>query len=187
VDDPFDFQGLRVQQPGKLLPNRARYEIYSDQRQLLAIAAETEAHTRMHLLARQMPDARVLLVTTAASEPLVTLIKQRRERVTELHGPEGDLIGRIRATQTTRHYTLTDGDDHTVGLVVGDLALKHFPVTTEAGREYARINKTWAGLKDMLTPSDHYKVQFTGPASPSARMMTVMMTIVLDLTLYGPM
>jgi hypothetical protein len=38
----------------------------------------------------------------------------------------------------------------------------------------------------MLTPSDHYKVEFTGPVSRPARILTVMMPIVLDLTLYGP-
>ena len=38
----------------------------------------------------------------------------------------------------------------------------------------------------MLTPSDHYRVDFTGTVSPPARMLTVMMAIVLDLTLYGP-
>jgi hypothetical protein len=38
----------------------------------------------------------------------------------------------------------------------------------------------------MLTPSDHYKVEFSGPVSPPARVLTVMMAIVLDLTLYGP-
>jgi len=38
----------------------------------------------------------------------------------------------------------------------------------------------------MLTPSDHYRVDFTAAVSPSARTLTVMMAIVLDLTLYGP-
>ena len=66
MDDPFDFQALRILQPGKWLPNRARYEIFNDQRQLLAIATETEAHTRLKLLSKSMPDARVLAVTTAA-------------------------------------------------------------------------------------------------------------------------
>src|SRR6266849_6132641 len=66
VHDPFDFQALRIQQPRKLLPNRASYEILSEQRQLLAIATETEAHTRLKLLSKSMPDARVLAVTTAA-------------------------------------------------------------------------------------------------------------------------
>jgi len=186
VDDPFDFQVLRILQPGKWLPNRARYEVFNDQRQLLAIATETEAHTRLKLLSKTMPDARVLEVTTAASEPILTLVKHKRERITELHGADGELAGRIRATHTTRHYTLLDGDDQTVGKVVGDLALKHFSVT-DGEREFARLRKTWAGLtKEMLTPSDHYRVDFTAAVSPSARTLTVMMAIVLDLTLYGP-
>jgi len=186
VDDPFDFQALRILQPGKWLPDRARYEIFSDQRQLLAIATETEAHTRLKLLSKSLPDARVLEVTTVASEPVVTLVKYKRERITELHGPEGELAGRIRATHTTRHYTLLDDQGQIVGKVVGDLALKHFSVTGADG-EFARLRKTWAGLtKEVLTPSDHYRVDFTGPVSARARMLTVMMAIVLDLTLYGP-
>jgi hypothetical protein len=187
VDDPFDFQALRILQPGRLLPNRANYQIFNEQRQLLAIATEVEAHTRRHLLSKSMPDARVLAVTTVASEPILTLIKHQRGRITELHNPEGELAGRIRATHTTRHYTLLDDRDETVGEVVGDLALKHFTVTGAQGGEFARLRKTWAGFpKEVLTPSDHYKVEFTAPVSQQARLLTVMMAIVLDLTLYGP-
>jgi hypothetical protein len=187
VDDPFDCQALRILQPGRLLPNRANYQIFNEQRQLLAIATELEAHTRRHLLSKSMPDARVLAVTTAGGEPILTLIKHQRERITELHNPEGELAGRIRATHTTRHYTLLDDQDETVGKVVGDLALKHFTVTGAQGGEFARLRKTWAGFpKEVLTPSDHYKVEFTVPVSQQARLLTVMMAIVLDLTLYGP-
>ena len=65
--------------------------------------------------------------------------------------------------------------------------LKHFTVTGTGGAEFARVRKTWAGVtKEMLTPSDHYTVEFTGPVSQPARTLTVMMPIVLDLTLYGP-
>lgn len=186
MDDPFDYPGLRILQPGKWLPNRARYEIFNDQRQLLAIAAETEAHARVKLLSKSMPDSRVLAVTTAGNEPLLTLIKHRKDRVTELYGPESEPAGLIRATHTTRHYTLIDEEDEIVGKVVGDLALKHFSVTDELG-EFARLRKTWAGiLKEKMTPSDHYRVDFTGTVSPQARVLTVMTAIVLDLTLYGP-
>jgi hypothetical protein len=186
VDDPFDFQALRVLQPGKWLPNRARYEIFNDYRQLLAIATETEAHTRMKLLSKAMPDARVLAVSTPAGEPVLTFIKHKKERITELHHPGGAPAGWIRATHTTRHYTLIDDQDQTVGKVVGDLALKNFSVTDDIG-EFARLRKTFAGItKEMLTPSDHYRVDFTGAVSPQARLLTVMTAIVLDLTLYGP-
>lgn len=187
MDDPFDFQALRIRQPRKLLPNRASYEIFNDQRQLLATATETEARHRLKLISKPAPDARVLAVATAASEPVLTLIKHRRERTTDLHSPAAELVGRIRATHTTRHYTLIDGDDQTLGKVVGDLALKRFSVTDITGGEFARVRKTFAGLtKEMLTPSDHYTVEFASQVSPSARILTVMMAIVLDLTLYEP-
>lgn len=187
MDDPFDFPALQIHQPGKFLPNRASYEIFNAQRQLLAIATETEAHTRLNLLSKSVPDTRVLTVTTVAREPVLTLIMQARERVTELQSPEGELVGQIYATHTTRHYTLIDDKGRTLGNAVGDLALKHFSVTGAEGGEFARVRKTWAGLtKEMLTPSDHYKVEFTGPVSRPARTLTVMMPIMLDLTLYGP-
>lgn len=187
MEDPFDTRTLRIQQPGKLLSNRASYEIFNDRRQLLAIATETEAHARRKVISKAMPDTRVLTVTTASQEPILTLIKQASEWITELRAPEGELIGRIRTSGTRRHYTLLDEQDQTVGNVVGDLALKNFSVRGDGGDEFARVRKTWAGLtKEMLTVSDHYKVDFTGAVSPAARVLTAMMPIVLDLTLYGP-
>lgn len=186
MDDLFAFPALRIRQPGRLLPNRARYEIFDDGRQLLAIAAETQARARLDLFAAPAPDARVLAVTTAAGAALLTLIKHTTSRVTELRGPDGEPAGRIRATHLNRHYTLLDEAEQTVGKVVGDLALKQFDVTASGGGEFARIRKTWAGPKEMVTPADHYRVEFTGPVSGPARVLTVMMAIVLDLTLYGP-
>jgi hypothetical protein len=186
VDSPFNCRALRIQQPGKLLPDRASYEIFDDERRLVAIATETDAHTRRQVLSPWMVDARVLAVTTVGNEPLLTLIKHARERITELQGPLGEPAGRIQAMRTNRYYSLIDDQDQMVGKVVGDLALKNFSVTGSADREFARIRKTWAGVKEMLTPSDHYQVEFTAPVSPPARTLTVAMAIVLDLTLYGP-
>jgi len=129
----------------------------------------------------------VLAVTTAAREPILTLIRQASEWITELRDPDGELIGRIRTSGTRRHYTLLDYEDEIVGKVEGDLALKHFSVRGAGGEEFARLRKTWAGLtKEVLTASDHYKLEFTGPVTPATRVLTVMMPIVLDLTLYGP-
>lgn len=187
MDDLFDFRELRIEQPGKMLANRANYEIYGAGRQLLAIVTETEAHSRLELMSKQMPDTRTFAVTTPVGEPVLTLIKQASEWSTELRGPAGELIGRIRTGDTRRTYTLLDGRDQAVGQVTGDLALKRFTVTGPAGAQFARVRKTWAGLaKEMLTPSDHYKVEFTGPAAQPARTLTVMMPVLLDLTLYGP-
>jgi hypothetical protein len=87
VEDPFDFQALRIQQPGKLLPDRANYEVFNADRQLLATATETEDHTRLKLLGKSVPGTRVFAVTTAAGEPAGLLIKQRSEWITEFRVP----------------------------------------------------------------------------------------------------
>jgi hypothetical protein len=42
MGDPFDFQVLRVLQPGRLPANRARYQIFNGKKELLASAADTE-------------------------------------------------------------------------------------------------------------------------------------------------
>lgn len=187
VADLFDIPALRIRQPVKLLADRAKYEIFDAARQLLATAAETEGHTQLELLSKSMPDTRVFAVTTAGGEPVLFLIKQASEWMTELRDPAGELIGRIRTGDTRRTYTLLDQRDQTVGRVTGDLALKHFSVTDAGGGQLARVRKTWAGpAKEILTPSDHYRVEFTGPVSQPTRTLTVMMAIVLDLTVYGP-
>jgi hypothetical protein len=186
VEDPFDFQALRIHQPGKLLPDRANYEIFNADRRLLATATETEGHTRLKLLGKSVPDTRAFAVTTPAGQPVGFLIKQNSEWITDFRSPGGELIGRIRTGGTRRTYTLLGDKGQAVGQVTGDLALKHFSVTGTEGAVFARVRKNWAGLKEMLTPSDHYAVEFTGPVSQPARTLTVMMPIVLDLTVYGP-
>jgi uncharacterized protein YxjI len=187
MEDYFDFRKLRIQQPGRLLSNRANYEIFADRRQLLATATETEAHHRLKVISKSMPDTRVLVVSTPAGQPILTLIKQASTWITDLENPDGELFGRIRTSGTRRHYTLLDAEDEIVARVEGDLALKHFSVRSATGGEFARVRKTWAGLtKEMLTVSDHYKVDFAGSVPAAARILTVMMPIVLDLTLYGP-
>jgi hypothetical protein len=183
----FDAQTLRVRQPGKLLPDRAKYEIFTGDRRLLAVVTETVGHTRLKLLTKVMPDTRIFEITTAAGQPVLSLVKQTSEWLTDLRGPEGNLIGRIRTEGTRRHYTLLDDQDKTIGRAVGDLALKRFSVSGDHDGEFARVTKTWAGLtKEVLTDSDHYKVDFTGPVDAPARILTVMIPVVLDLTLYGP-
>jgi hypothetical protein len=87
VGELFSFPLLRVQQPAKMLANRAVYEIFNGQRQLLAVAAETGAHTRLQLMRKAMPEARVLDVTAAPGSRSFTLIKHAGERITELQGP----------------------------------------------------------------------------------------------------
>lgn len=187
MEDLFAFPELRIRQPGRLLPGRARYEIYDTRRNLLAIAAETEGRTRLQSMADLVPRTRLLAVTAADGAPVLTMIKRDDDWTADFSYPAGGLIGRIRIGDTRRQYTFVDETGQVVGEAVGDLEVKNFAVTGADGERYARIRKTWAGLgKELLTSSDHYTVIFTGPVPSLIRPLIVMMPIVLDMARHGP-
>jgi Scramblase len=189
VEEIFDFRSLRIKQPGKLLADRASYHIFNDERELIATATEAEGHRRVKLLRDSMRDVRELTIATPAGVPVLSLVKKASAWSSDVQGPGGELMGRIRTEPNRRHYTLLDDKGQTIGQAVGDLGLKRFTVTAVECGTFARVQKTWAGLrKEMLTSSDHYKIEFTGvPVSRLVRVLTVMVPIVLDLTSYEPL
>lgn len=187
MEDLFDFQALWVIQPGHLQPDRAKYQIFGPERQLLATAAETERRSRISIISKPMPDSSVLNIVTAAGDPLLTMIRQHAQWFTEILDAAGLEVGRIRTGGTRRHYTLLDETGQPIGKVTGDLGLKKFTVTDSGGGALANVRKTHAGLfKEMLTSNDHYKVEFVGPVARQLRTLIAMVPIVLDLTLYEP-
>jgi hypothetical protein len=189
VADHFAFRELRIRQPGKVLPGRARYEIFDPDKKLLAVATETESRGVLQTMMGLVPGTRVLAVRTPAGEPILTLVRQDSENnwLAALTDPDGKPIGKIRIEFSRRHYTLLDDQGQVAGQATGDLGATQFSVTGAEGERYAQIRKTWAGLgKELLTSSDHYTVTFTGPVSPSVRTMIVMVPIVLDMTRHGP-
>ena len=189
MEEIFDFRSLRIKQPGKLLADRASYHIFNDERELIATATEAEGHRRVKLVRESMRDVREFTITTPAGVPVLSLVKRASTWSTDVQGPGGELMGRIRTEPNRRHYTLLDDKGQTIGQAVGDLGLKRFAVTAAEGGTFARVRKTWAGLrKEMLTSSDHYKIEFTGvPVTRLVRVLTVMVPIVLDLTSYEPL
>jgi hypothetical protein len=187
MDDIFAVKELRIRQPAKMLPGRARYDIFDSAKQLIAAANETEPRTALQTMASLVPRTRIIGVQTASGEPVLTMIKRDADWIAELNDPAGQLIGRIQIGETRRHYTLLDEAGQLAGQAVGDLAVKQFSITGPEGERYARLRKTWAGLtKELLTSSDHYTITFTGPMSTRTRMMVVMVPIILDMTRHGP-
>ena len=170
-----------------MLPGRARYDIFSPDKKLIAVAAETEPRSALHVMADLVPRTRVLAVRSAADEPLLTLVKRDADWMTDVKDADGKLIGRIQIGETRRHYTLLDEADQVAGQAVGDLAVKQFSITGPEGERLARLRKTWAGLgKELLTSSDHYTLTFTGPMQWSTRMLVVMVPIILNMSRHGP-
>jgi hypothetical protein len=189
MGDLFDHRVLLVQQPGKVLADRAQYSILTGERELLAVAVETEGHSRRTLMSKALPDMRAFAVRSAGGSALLDVTKVTSEWITEVRraGMGAALIGQIRTEGSRRHYTFLDDAGQTLAKATGDLGLKHFSLTDPHGGEFARVHKTWAGLtKELLTDADHYRVEFRAAVGEELRILTVMMPVVLDLTLYGP-
>jgi Scramblase len=187
MEDPFAVRELRIRQPARMLPGRARYDIFDQGRNLLAVAMESQPRSALQTMASLVPRTRVIIVRSAVGEPMVTLVKRDDDWVADVTDSGGQLVGRIQIGETRRHYTLLDETDQVAGQAVGDLAVKQFTITGPDGERFARLRKTWAGLgKELLTSSDHYTVTFTGPMPPRIRMLVVMVPIVLDMTRHGP-
>ncbi|HEY7276828.1 MAG TPA: phospholipid scramblase-related protein [Trebonia sp.] len=186
MEDPFAVKELRIRQPARMLPGRARYDIFEG-RNLIAVATENEPRSALQTMASLVPRTRVISVRSAVGEPVLTMVKRDDDWVADVTDPEDQLVGRIQIGETRRHYTLLDEADQVAGQAVGDLAVKQFTITGPDGERFARLRKTWAGLgKELLTSSDHYTVTFTGPMPPRTRMLVVMVPIVLDMTRHGP-
>jgi hypothetical protein len=187
MEDPFAVKELLIRQPARMLPGRARYDIFDQGKSLLAVAAEIEPRTALQTMASLVPRTRVLGVRSAVGEPMLTLIRRDDDWVADLNDPAGQLIGRIQIGETRRHYTLLDETDQVAGQAVGDLAVKQFTISGPDGERFARLRKTWAGLgKELLTSSDHYTVTFTGPMPPRVRMLVAMVPIIVDMSRHGP-
>jgi hypothetical protein len=187
MEDLFAVKELRIRQPARMLPGRARFDIFDESKNLLAVAAETEPRSALHTMASLIPRTRILGVRSADGEPLLTLVKRDDDWIADLKDPAGQLIGQIQIGETRRHYTLLDETGQVAGLAEGDLAVKKFTISGPQGERFARLRKTWAGLgKELLTSADHYTVTFTGPMPPRVRMLIAMVPIVLDMTRHGP-
>lgn len=185
--DLFDVKELRIRQPARMMPGRARYNIFDQDRKLLARVAETERRSVLQKLTDLVPRTRVLQVRSADGEPVLTLVKRDQEWLTDVTDTGGQLIGRIETGETRRDYILLDEAGRLAGQAVGDLSVRQFTITGPEGERLARLRKTWAGLaKELLTSSDHYTVTFTGPMSPHVRILVVMVPVVLDLARHGP-
>ncbi|HVT70027.1 MAG TPA: phospholipid scramblase-related protein [Trebonia sp.] len=187
MEDPFAVRELRIRQPARVLPGRARYDFFDPGRKLVAVAVETEPRSALQAMAALVPRTRVLGVRSASGEPVLTLVKRDNDWIADVTDPAGDLVGHIQIGETRRHYALLDEAGQPAGQAVGDLAVKQFAITGPEGERYARLRKTWAGFgKELLTASDHYTVTFTGPVPPRVRLLVVMVPLVLDMTRHGP-
>ena len=149
MEDPFNFAELQIRQPTKIFPGRASYEIFGNRKQLVAVATEVEGRSVLEKVTKLLPDTRVLMVTTAAGEPMMTLAYHGAEWLVEVTDSNDSLVGKIRIGGSRRHYTLLDAEGTEIGQAVGDLAVKRFIVTGTNRPPFAEVKKTFAASAQL--------------------------------------
>ena len=84
MEDPFAVKELRIRQPARMLPGRARYDIFDEGRNLLAVATETEPRSALQTMASLVPRTRVISVRSAVGEPMLTMVKRDDDWVADV-------------------------------------------------------------------------------------------------------
>ncbi|WP_041439297.1 phospholipid scramblase-related protein [Thermomonospora curvata] len=197
----FNLPSLRVEQPRKVIATRNQYDYFDPQGTKVASALETSERTKLTAVRAALPGsvlagARTLLLRDAAEKPLLIIEKHASNRYTRIRRPnldaqgdamfEGEVVGTIQAARTTRHYTLTDAEEKTIGKATGDLGLKKFAVTDADDRHVAQVDKKWAGLRaELFTHADRYTIDFVANRiDERLRPLILTLPVVLDLTLH---
>ncbi|MEV5571120.1 phospholipid scramblase-related protein [Spirillospora sp. NPDC052269] len=195
----FNLPSMRVEQPRKVVQTQTRYNVVDDQGTLLAYVTDQQVRSRREAVRAALPQnvrsTHATLVLTDAAEVPRFVIDKVDAWNTHVHlavpGEEGeavmrgDRLGTVRANSTRRQYFLLDADENELAQAVGDLRLRTFPVTDNARRRFAGINKKWAGLRaELFTTADRYAVDFTEEVAEPLRVLVVVTAIVLDLMAY---
>ena len=120
MEDPFAVKELRFRQPAKMMPGRARYDIFDSRKKLLAVVSETSPRSILQTMADLVPKTRSLAMRSATGEPMLTMVKSDNDWLAEVTDADGRLIGQIQIGGTRRHYTLLDAAGEVAGQVVGD-------------------------------------------------------------------
>lgn len=186
MEDPFAVTQLRIRQPARVLPGRARFDYFGPDKKRVAVAEETSARSALQAVGTLVPRTRAFEVRTGDGDPLLTLVKRDEGGITEVRDVSGQLVGKIKTGDTHRTYTLLDETDQVIGAAVGNLAMKRFSIGGPNGERLAQLRKTWAGFaKELLTSADHYTITYTGPMTPQVRTLIAIVPIILDLAQYG--
>jgi uncharacterized protein YxjI len=100
--------------------------------------------------------------------------------VTQGDGMElGTIRKRIRLGKA--RFSLLDPSGRDIGEVrAHNWRAKDFSVLDSSGQELARVNKKWAGLRELFTDADNYVIQLNPAASDPMRGLAVASVLAID-------
>jgi uncharacterized protein YxjI len=177
---------LVINQKLKLIELRNEFRIFDQHGNQIGVAVQAR-QSPLAFLARIFSDLDVALPMTLevrdrAGGIALTLHKPWFRMVCSVTRGDGMELGTIRKRIRLgkARFSLLDPSGRDIGEVrAHNWRAKDFSVLDSSGQELARVNKKWAGLRELFTDADNYVIQLN-PAAAPMRGMAVASVLAID-------
>ena len=178
---------LVINQKLKLIELRNEFRIFDQHGNQIGAAVQAR-QSPLAFLARVFSDLDVALPMTlevrdGAGGIALTLHKPWFRMVCSVTRGDGMELGTIRKRIRLgkARFSLLDPSGRDIGEVrAHNWRAKDFSVLDSSGQELARVNKKWAGLRELFTDADNYVIQLNPAAPDPMRGMAVASVLAID-------
>ena len=178
---------LVINQKLKLIELKNEFKIFDQHGQQIGTAIQAR-QSPLAFLARVFSDLDVALPMTLEVRDrsggiALTLHKPWFRMACSVTRGDGMELGTIRKRIRLgkARFTLLDPGGRDIGEVrAHNWRAKDFSVLDASGQELARVNKKWAGLRELFTDADNYVIQLNPAAPDPMRGLAVASVLAID-------
>jgi uncharacterized protein YxjI len=178
---------LVINQKLKLIELRNEFKVFDQHGNQIGVAVQAR-QSPLAFLARIFSDLDVALPMTLevrdrAGGLALTLHKPWFRMACSVTRGDGMELGTIRKKIRLgkARFSLLDPGGREIGEVrAQNWRAKDFSVIDTSGQELARVNKKWAGLRELFTDADNYVIQLNPAAPDHMRGLAVASVLAID-------
>jgi uncharacterized protein YxjI len=186
----LDHSSFIVDQKAKLIELRNEYSIYDDGGNTIGSVKQIGQSALIRVLRLFIKTDSLLGITLEireASGAVALLLRKPAFRITcTISSPNGTAIGRIAAKIRVGKVRMAIADPS--GNVLGEIRAENlrawnFNVQDAQGRLIARVDKKWAGARELFTTADKYRVELDPNLGDPLRSLVVASCLAIDTLL----
>jgi uncharacterized protein YxjI len=186
----MDHSSFIVDQKAKLIELRNEYSIYDDGGNTIGSVKQIGQSALIRVLRLFIKTDSLLGITLEireASGAVALLLRKPAFRITcTISSPNGTAIGRIAAKIRVGKVRMAIADPS--GNVLGEIRAENlrawnFNVQDAQGRLIARVDKKWAGARELFTTADKYRVELDPNLGDPLRSLVVASCLAIDTLL----
>ncbi|HEX8861569.1 MAG TPA: phospholipid scramblase-related protein [Actinomycetes bacterium] len=186
----MDHSSFIVDQKVKLIELRNEYSIYDDGGNTIGSVKQIGQSALIRVLRLFIKTDSLLGITLEireASGAVALLLRKPAFRITcTISSPDGTAIGRIAAKIRVGkvRMAITDPSGNVLGEIRAEnLRAWNFNVQDAQGRLIARVDKKWAGARELFTTADKYRVELDPKLGDPLRSLVVASCLAIDTLL----